>query len=252
MFEYISTALGIIGTGWSIYVSWKIFRYFSFEKGNTELDHQRDRKNVIVIGHQTCNKSIIKTITSDNDDYISIDTYEEVSAKLKEISTQLGPNAAIEIYLHTPGGDLFYSQLIANMLFQWKGPTKALIIGYAASGGTLIALSCDHIVMSPDSALGPIDPQLASMGSTMSISVVDCQDLIMRSVTDKSLKTYLICKMSQKMMPHYYRFLNRILSRNYGLEHEEILNLFIRSRVHSTPIFYDECKEVGLHVVMRE
>jgi len=34
---------------------------------------------------------------------------------------------------------------------------------YAMSGGTLIALTADEIVMDPNAVLGPVDPQIGNM-----------------------------------------------------------------------------------------
>lgn len=44
---------------------------------------------------------------------------------------------------------------------------------YAMSGGTLIALSADEIVMCEHSVLGPIDPQLGELPAVSLIKVVE-------------------------------------------------------------------------------
>jgi enoyl-CoA hydratase/carnithine racemase len=49
---------------------------------------------------------------------------------------------------------------IASALAGHDGPVRAIIPHYAMSGGTLIALAADEIIVDPHAALGPIDPQL--------------------------------------------------------------------------------------------
>lgn len=66
----------------------------------------------------------------------------------------------IDILLHTPGGLVLASEQIACALTRHKGPVTVFIPHYAMSGGTLVALAADQIVMDPNAVLGPVDPQL--------------------------------------------------------------------------------------------
>jgi ClpP class serine protease len=49
------------------------------------------------------------------------------------------------------------------MLKQYPGHIRTIIPMYSMSGGTLLALSTDELVMSPTSCLGPVDPQLGTL-----------------------------------------------------------------------------------------
>ena len=67
---------------------------------------------------------------------------------------------AIEIVLHTPGGLVLAASQIARALRDHDGRVTAVVPHYAMSGGTLVALAADEIVLDPHVALGPVDPQL--------------------------------------------------------------------------------------------
>lgn len=54
-----------------------------------------------------------------------------------------------------------------------KGKVTAFVPLYAMSGGTLIALAADEIVMCEHSVLGPIDPQLGELPAVSLIKVVE-------------------------------------------------------------------------------
>jgi ClpP class serine protease len=64
---------------------------------------------------------------------------------------------------------------------------------YAMSGGTLIALAADEIVIDPHAALGPVDPQLGQYPAASLVEVArlpgehDDQTLIMADVARKAL-----------------------------------------------------------------
>jgi len=68
----------------------------------------------------------------------------------------------IDLVLHTPGGLVLASEQIACVLKRHQGKVTVFVPHYAMSGGTLVALAADEIVMDPDAVLGPVDPQLGS------------------------------------------------------------------------------------------
>jgi ClpP class serine protease len=70
------------------------------------------------------------------------------------------PDVPLDIVLHTPGGLVLAALQIARAIRGHKGKVTVLVPHYAMSGGTLIALAADEIIMSPYAVLGPVDPQL--------------------------------------------------------------------------------------------
>jgi ClpP class serine protease len=62
--------------------------------------------------------------------------------------------------LHTPGGLVLAAEQIASALQRHRPTVTVVVPHYAMSGGTLIALAADQIVMDPNAVLGPVHPQL--------------------------------------------------------------------------------------------
>jgi ClpP class serine protease len=88
--------------------------------------------------------------------YIDI---EDSEALLRAI--RLTPDdKPIDLVLHTPGGLVLAAEQIAQALAEHKGKVTVFVPHYAMSGGTLIALAADAIVMDSNAVLGPVDPQL--------------------------------------------------------------------------------------------
>src|SRR6266851_9410941 len=88
--------------------------------------------------------------------YIDVDDSEAV---LRAIHLT-DPSVPLDIMLHTPGGLVLASLQIARAIHKHKGKVTAVVPHYSMSGGSLIALAADEIVMSEDAVIGPVDPQL--------------------------------------------------------------------------------------------
>lgn len=88
--------------------------------------------------------------------YISIEDSEQILRAIRLTP----PEMPIDLILHTPGGLVLASEQIACALKRHPGKVTVFVPHYALSGGTLIALAADEIVMDPNAVLGPVDPQL--------------------------------------------------------------------------------------------
>jgi ClpP class serine protease len=99
----------------------------------------------------------------------------------------------IEIVLHTPGGLVLAAQQIAGALAAHPAKITAVIPHYAMSGGTLIPLGADEIVMDTHAALGPVDPQLGQYPAASILAALefpgtrDDQTLIMADIARKAI-----------------------------------------------------------------
>jgi ClpP class serine protease len=69
----------------------------------------------------------------------------------------------VSIILHTPGGQYHAALQVARALRRHKAKTRVLVPHMAMSGGTLIALGADEIVMDPDAVMGAVDPQVGDL-----------------------------------------------------------------------------------------
>jgi ClpP class serine protease len=122
--------------------------------------------------------------------YIDIDDAQTVLRAIRETK----PGKTIEIILHTPGGLVLAASQIARALSDHDGKIVAVIPHYAMSGGTLIALAADEIVLDRHAALGPVDPQLGQYSARSLVDVAsmpgrhDDQTLLMADVGRKALR----------------------------------------------------------------
>ena len=66
----------------------------------------------------------------------------------------------IDLILHTPGGLVLAAEQIAHALKNHPAKVTVMVPHYAMSGGTLISLAADEIVLDDNAVLGPVDPQL--------------------------------------------------------------------------------------------
>ena len=90
---------------------------------------------------------------------IATDTYN----KIRTILDSLG-GKAVDLILHTPGGEIFATMLLSKLLKSYPD-LRVVVPRYAMSGGTLLALSCNRLVMGNHAVLGPIDPQIGGIFS---------------------------------------------------------------------------------------
>src|SRR3981189_182272 len=88
--------------------------------------------------------------------YIDI---EDSEAVLRAIQ-MTDPSVPIDMVLHTPGGLVLAASQIASALKSHAAKVTVFVPHYAMSGGTLLSLAADEIVMDPNAVLGPVDPQL--------------------------------------------------------------------------------------------
>lgn len=122
--------------------------------------------------------------------HIDIDDAESVLKAIR--GTQ--PGKTIEIILHTPGGLVLAASQIARALRDHDGRVVAVVPHYAMSGGTLIALAADEIVLDRHAALGPVDPQLGQYPAASLVEVASLpvqhqdQTLILADVGRKALR----------------------------------------------------------------
>lgn len=101
--------------------------------------------------------------------YISIEDSEQVLRAIRLTD----PKVPIELVLHTPGGLVLASVQIARAIKRHQGKVTVYVPHYAMSGGTLVAMAADEIVMSEDAVLGPVDPQVGQYSAASVVKAVE-------------------------------------------------------------------------------
>ena len=155
------------------------------------------------------------------------------------------PEIPLDLILHTPGGLVLASLQIARAIHRHKAKVTVFVPHYAMSGGTLISLGADEIVMAPHAVLGPVDPQFGKFPAASVLRVVaqkppadmDDETLVMADQAEKAIRQVhdSVFELLQNKLPQdTANQLSKLLS--YG------------TWTHDYPISYEKAKEFGLPV----
>jgi ClpP class serine protease len=123
--------------------------------------------------------------------HIDLEDAQTIIAAIKDTPEDI----PIDLVIHTPGGLVLAAMQIARALEAHKAKVTVYVPVYAMSGGTLIALAADEIVLGEFSVLGPIDPQIAGLPAasivkareSKSIEGVSDLTLVFADVAEKAL-----------------------------------------------------------------
>ena len=173
--------------------------------------------------------------------YIDINDSEEILRAIKLTDKSI----PIDIILHTPGGLVLASEQIAKALKKHKSKVTVFVPHYAMSGGTLIALAADEIVMDENAVLGPLDPQV---GKKPAASVLN---LLEQKPIDKiSDETLILADLAKKAINQIKTLIVELLKDKMDSQKAESIANILASGyyTHDYPITVEEVKELGLNV----
>jgi len=174
--------------------------------------------------------------------YINIEDSEAILRAIRLTDD----NMPIDIILHTPGGLVLATEQIANALIRHKGKITVFIPHYAMSGGTMLSLAADEIVMDENAVLGPVDPQLGQYPAVSILNVLKDKD---RNEIDD--ETIIQADIARKAITQVYNFVKKLLTENNCTEEkaQKIAQTLTEGRwTHDYPIKFEEAKELGLCV----
>jgi ClpP class serine protease len=173
--------------------------------------------------------------------YIDLNDSEELIRAIRLTD----PNVPIDLVLHTPGGLVLAATQIARAINRRKGKVTVIVPHYAMSGGTLIALAADEIVMSDHAVLGPVDPQL---GQYPAVS-------LLKTVAEKSKdklddETLIMADQAKKAIAQVEATVRELLAGKYPQSVSDTLAVMLSEGkwTHDFPITFDFAKDLGLHV----
>jgi ClpP class serine protease len=174
--------------------------------------------------------------------YIDIDDSEEVIRAIH----MTDPEIPLDLVLHTPGGLVLASYQIAHAIRMHRGKITAFVPHYAMSGGTLIALAADEIVMEEHAVLGPVDPQLGEYPASSLVKLAEA-----KPISDIDDRSWLLADMGRKAIEQIRSQVKSLLEGKYPTEKaDELARILTEGRwTHDYPITYEEAKNLGLHVV---
>ena len=171
----------------------------------------------------------------------------EDSEKILNFIETTDPETDIDLVLHTPGGLVLAAVQIARAIRYRKGngKTRVVIPHYAMSGGTLIALAADEIVMSPNAVLGPVDPQLGAYPAPSLLKIIKQKDI--NEISDEML---INIDIAEKAINQVRSCIKELLVNNHSEEKAEELSILLTEGrwTHDFPITCAYAKELGLPV----
>ena len=173
--------------------------------------------------------------------YIDIQDSEEILRAIKLTD----PEVPIDLVLHTPGGLVLAAEQIAYALCKHHGKVTVFVPHYAMSGGTLISLAADEIVMDPNAVLGPVDPQIGQYPAVSILKVLD-----QKPPADIDDQTFILADMARKAVKQVSRLVYEIVKENNSEEAATRLAETLTSGVwtHDYPITVQEAQELGFKV----
>jgi ClpP class serine protease len=173
--------------------------------------------------------------------YIDMNDAEQVLRAIRATPA----DQPIDVIVHTPGGLALAALQIAYALNNRKGKVTVFVPHYAMSGGTLIALAADEIVMSEHAVLGPIDPQIDGLPAASIIKVAGEKPL--SEIDDRTL---ILADLGRKATDQLKRAARELLRQPLSDEAAEALADKLTSGrwTHDYPITAREAGELGLKV----
>jgi len=179
--------------------------------------------------------------------FISIEDSEQVLRAIRLTP----PNVPIDIILHTPGGLVLATEQIARALVRHTAKVTVFVPHYAMSGGTMLAMAADEIVMDENAVLGPVDPQLGSTPAASVLKVLEEKPI--SEIDDQTIVTADIARKAIRQVQKFVRTLLEDCVPKRKIEPEKIdriIEALTTGQVtHDYPISVEEAQELGLPVV---
>ena len=177
--------------------------------------------------------------------FIDIDDSEAVLRAIRNTP----PDKPIALIIHTPGGLVLAASQIARALKRHPAKKIVIVPHYAMSGGTLIALAADEIIMDRNAVLGPLDPQLAFEAGVHlpAPSILKVARLKGENASDKLL---LLADIAEKSIVEVQEMIAELLRDKMGEEKaRELAKILTEGRwTHDYPISFEKARELGLNV----
>lgn len=208
------------------------------ERAISALEKKRGSRVIVLIHRQES----INVVGIPLVRYIDIEDSEEILRAIRLTDR----NTPLDFVLHTPGGLVPAASQIARAIKRHPAGTTVFVPHYAMSGGTLIALAANQIVMDANAVLGPIDPQLGSVAAASVLKVVE------RKPIDKVHDiTLILADQSKKAIAQVTDLAQELLSGKMPPDRAKEVSHRLASGTwtHDFPITVETAKElIGLPV----
>ncbi len=203
----------------------------------SQIERERKSRVILLVHRQETMRFLGFPIAR----YIDINDSEDVLRAIQ----MTDDDVPLDLVLHTPGGLVLAALQIAKAVREHKGKVTVFVPHYAMSGGTLIALAADEIVMCEHSVLGPIDPQLGDSPAASLINVVEKKPIA--KIEDRTL---VMADVGRKAIAQVKQAASELLTRRLSAEKASELAEKLTSGLwtHDYPIWASTGKSLGLPV----
>lgn len=203
----------------------------------TELERKR-KSRVITLIHRQEGFSFLGIPFAR---YIDIDDSEQVLRAIRLTDKSV----PIDLVLHTPGGLVLAAEQIAEALIKHPAKVTVFVPHYAMSGGTLIALAADEIVMDENAVLGPVDPQLGQYPAASVIKVLE-----QKPASEIDDQTFILADVARKALIQVHTTAKNLLKKHLEeTRAEEVASILSQGTwTHDYPISVEEARTLGLKV----
>ncbi len=173
--------------------------------------------------------------------YINIEDSEAVLRAIQMTDNDV----PIDFILHTPGGLVLAAEQIACALKRHPAKVTVFVPHYAMSGGTLIALAADEIVMDENAVLGPVDPQLGERPAASILKVLE-----RKPISEIDDDTLILADVAEKAIRQVKTTVKELLLKHMDEENAERIAHIMSTGTwtHDYPITVSEARSLGLPV----
>lgn len=201
------------------------------------LERQR-RSRVITLIHRQESRNILGIPVAR---YIDIDDSEQILRAIRLTPREM----PIDLILHTPGGLVLATQQIARALRNHPAKVTVIVPHYAMSGGTLLALAADEILMDENAVMGPVDPQVGEYPAISLLKVIGEKDK--NELDDKTL---IFADVARTALAQIQELIGELVAERLEPERaKELIGALTEGRwTHDYPITVAQAQRLGLLV----
>ncbi|MEM6716171.1 MAG: hypothetical protein AAF827_22640 [Cyanobacteria bacterium P01_D01_bin.6] len=180
--------------------------------------------------------------------FINIEDSEQILRAIRLTPLE----APIDLILHTPGGLVLATEQIARALIRHPSKVTVFVPHYAMSGGTMLAMAADEIVMDENAVLGPVDPQLGNVAAASVLKVLEEKPI--DKIDDQTLVT---ADVARKAIAQVKAFVRTLLEDNIPqpkvalADIDNIIERLTTGQVtHDCPIPVEAAQALGLPITV--
>jgi ClpP class serine protease len=151
----------------------------------------------------------------------------------------------IDLVVHSPGGLVLAAEQIARALHRHPAKVTVIVPHYAMSGGTMLALAADQILMDENAVLGPVDPQIGAWPAASIIRVAESKPL--ERINDETL---ILADLARKAQSQIKEFVMGVLVDDFPPDRAQYIATELTSGrwTHDYPLTLEMLAELGLPV----